>query len=83
MDMGIRNQGGKNLRETHARKVKNPGFAVEAVAPGTAAHIAATSSEGPPIKVVPVSIAESAALPVRTVIFLPSTVTATRRSSSK
>lgn len=51
------------------------------VAPGTADQILATSSEGPPIRVVPVSMAESADDPPAIETGLPWTVTVLRGSS--
>lgn len=48
--------------------------------PGTAAQIAFTSFVGPPIKVVPVSIAESADDPVVIDTLLPCTVTPTHKN---
>jgi len=45
-------------------KLKNPCWTCDWPEPGTAFQIAATSSDGPPMRVVPVSIAEIADDPV-------------------
>lgn len=58
----------------YSRKLKKPWLLGESVPP-TAVLMAATSALGPPMSVVPVSIAESAALPVEIVTGLPFTVT--------
>jgi len=45
-------------------KLKNPELTWDMPEPGTAAQIAATSADGPPMRVVPVSIADNAEAPV-------------------
>lgn len=65
----------------HSRKLKNPWLLGESVPP-TAALMAATSVLGPPMRVVPVSIAESAASPVEIVTGLPFTVTPVKEGTS-
>lgn len=50
--------------EVEQGKEKNPCWSATATEPGTAAQMALTSAVGPPIRVVPVSMAARAALPV-------------------
>ena len=65
-------------RGVYVRKAKKPCMFLTGCAFGTAAQMAETSSEGPPISVVPVSMAakESSVLPRD--MLLPFTVTATK-----
>jgi hypothetical protein len=68
----------KRRKNCHSRKEKNPvGFSTGAE-PGTAAQMALTSAVGPPIRVVPVSKATRAALPVVIRTDRPCTVIASR-----
>jgi len=62
---------------------QNPGMLVTFCEPGTAAQIALTSFVGPPIKVVPVSMAESADAPDVMGTDLPCTVTDDMLNSQK
>ena len=57
------------------RKVQKPGFWVDFAEPGTAAQILATSADGPPMSVVPVSMAERAEFLPEISTFWPCTVT--------
>ena len=54
----------KGEENCNSRKEKNPSWSATAAEPGTAAQIALTSAVGPPIRVVPVSMAARASLPV-------------------
>ena len=54
----------KERNERDARNSKNPCESWDAAEPGTAAQIAATSAVGPPMSVVPVSMADKAVAPV-------------------
>ena len=65
---------GGRARGRHARNSKYPGRAGILAEPGTAAQMASTSAVGPPMSVVPVSIAASAAAPVATDTLAPCTV---------
>jgi len=62
-------------------KLKNPGLSWDMPEPGTAAQIAATSADGPPMRVVPVSMADNAEAPVVIWTDCPPTVTLDRLNS--
>jgi len=68
-------EGGKERNGKDARNSKNP-CSWDACEPGTAAQIAATSVVGPPISVVPVSMAAKAVVPVVIATDVPPTETA-------
>ena len=68
-------KGGKESGRD-VRNSKNPCWSWDACEPGTAAQIAATSAVGPPIRVVPVSMAAKAVVPVVIATDVPPTETA-------
>ena len=69
-------RGEKETNRKDTRNSKNPFESWDAAEPGMAAQIAATSSVGPPINVVPVSMADKAVVPVVIATEFPLTVTA-------
>ena len=72
-------RGGRR-EECDARNSKNPRTSWDGAAPGMVSQIALTSAVGPPISVVPVSMAAKASLPVPIFTDCPPTETAGGKS---